>query len=68
MNMEKNPRNLNKNDLKRAIESKDADSLIDSLSEEERKTLNYFMNNKAAREKLLGSDDAKALFKMLMGR
>lgn len=68
MNMEKNPRNIKENDLKKALQNKDAASLMESLNEEEKKMLNYFMNDKAAREKLLGSSDAKALLKMLMGR
>lgn len=59
---------MDKNDILRAAKSgKSGDEILKGLSSSERATVERILNDKAATERLLASDEAKTLFRLLFG-
>lgn len=58
---------IDRNAVKKAAQSGNADALIQSLSQEDKQKLNAVLNDKSAMEALLKSPQAAAIMKMLSG-
>lgn len=57
---------LNRDTINRAADSKDASSLINSLSPEDREKLNKVMSDKESMERLLKSPQAQLILKSVL--
>ena len=57
---------LNRDTINRAADSKDASSLINSLSSEDRERLNKVMSDKESMERLLKSPQAQLILKSVL--
>ncbi len=59
---------MDKNDILRAAKSgKSAEDILKGLNDTDRAAVQRILNDRSATERLLASDEAKALFRILFG-